>query len=43
MQLDGENYLLPVNIIPDTKDDVLYDGVPLGKLLAQMKSAGNST
>ena len=41
MQLDGENYLLPVNINPDTEDDVLYDGVPLGKLLAQMKSAGN--
>ncbi len=41
MQLNGENYLLPVNINPDTEDDVLYDGVPLGKLLAQMKSAGN--
>jgi hypothetical protein len=41
MQLAGENYLLPVNINPDTEDDVLYDGVPLGRLLAQMKSAGN--
>ena len=36
------NYLLLVNINPDTEEDVPYDGVPLGKLLAQMKSASNA-
>ena len=42
MQIDGENYLLPVEANPSNEDDVRYDGVPVGKLLGQMKSAGNS-
>ena len=42
MQIDGENYLLPVEANPSNEDDVRYDGVPVGKLLGQMKNAGNS-
>jgi len=42
MQIDGENYLLPVEANPTNEDDVRYDGVPVGKLLGQMKNAGNS-
>jgi len=41
MQFDGENYLLPTDINPSTEEDVRYDAVPLGKLLAQMRAAGN--
>lgn len=41
MQFDDENYLLPVDINPSTQEDVRYDAVPLGKLLAQMNAAGN--
>jgi len=41
MQFDGENYLLPTDIDPSTKEDVRYDAVPLGKLLAQMRIADN--
>jgi hypothetical protein len=41
MQFDGENYLLPTDINPSTEDDVRYDAVPLGKMLAQMEVAGN--
>jgi len=41
MQFDGENYLLPTDIDPSTEEDVRYDAVPLGKLLAQMRAAGN--
>ncbi len=41
MQFDGENYLLPTDINPSTEEDVSYDAVPLGKLLAQMRAAGN--
>ena len=41
MQFDGENYLLPTDIDPSTEEDVRYDAVPLGKLLAQMRAADN--
>ena len=41
MQFDGENYLLPTDIDPSTEEDVRYDAVPLGKLLAQMRLANN--
>ena len=41
MQFDGENYLLPIDIDPSTEEDVRYDAVPVGKLLGQMKDAGN--
>jgi len=42
MQFDGENYLLPTDINPSTEDDVRYDAVPLGKMLARMRSADNA-
>ncbi|MDG2196304.1 MAG: caspase family protein [SAR324 cluster bacterium] len=41
MQFDGENYLLPTDIDPSTEEDVRYDAVPLGKLLAQLRAADN--
>jgi len=41
MQIDGENYLLPIDIDPVTEEDVRYDAVPLGRLLGQMRSSGN--
>ncbi len=42
MQFDSENYLLPTDINPSTEDDVRYDAVPLGKMLAQMRAADNA-
>ena len=41
MQFDGENYLLPTDIDPSTEEDVRYDAVPLGKLMAQLRAADN--
>jgi len=42
IQFDGENYLLPTDIKPSTEEDVRYDAVLLGKLLAQMRAADNA-
>jgi hypothetical protein len=42
MQFDEENYLLPTDINPSTEEDVRYDAVLLGKLLAQMRAADNA-
>lgn len=42
MQVDGENYLLPIDINPKSEADIRYDAVPVGKLLGQMEAAGNS-
>ena len=42
VQVQGENYLLPINIIPQTAANVRYDAVPVGKLLGQMEEADNS-
>ena len=41
MQIDGENYLLPIDINPSNEFDVTYDAVPVGKLLGQMQVAEN--
>ena len=41
MQIDGENYLLPVDIDPSTEMDIRYDAVPVGKILGQLDSAEN--
>ena len=41
MQINGENYLLPVEINPSTEADVRYRGVPVGQLLGQMEAADN--
>ena len=42
MQLNGENYLLPTDINLSSEEDVRYDAIPLGKLLAQMQVAKNT-
>jgi hypothetical protein len=42
VQVQGENYLLPIDIIPQTAADVRYDAVPVGKLLGQMEEADNN-
>ena len=41
MQIDGENYLLPVGIDPSIEIDIIYDAVPVGKVLGQLESDGN--
>ena len=41
MQVDGENYLLPVDANPMSEADLRYEAVPVGKLLNQMADAGN--
>ena len=41
MQVDGENYLLPVDANPMSESDLRYEAVPVGKLLNQMADAGN--
>ncbi len=42
MQVDGENYMFPIDINPRTEADVRFDAVPVGKLLGQMASAQNA-
>ena len=41
MQVQGENYLLPIDINPRSAADIRYDAVPVGKLLGQMEEAAN--
>ena len=41
MQVEGENYLFPVDVDPKTAADVRYDTVPVGKVLGQMDNAAN--
>jgi hypothetical protein len=41
MQLEGENYLIPVNAQIKAEKDVEYESMPLGKILGRMESAGN--
>ena len=41
MQVDGDNYLLPVDANPMSESDLRYEAVPVGKLLNQMEAAGN--
>ena len=41
VQFENENYLLPIDIKLTRIEDVRYETVPLGKLLGQMKFAGN--
>ena len=42
LQIDGENYLMPVDSNLSIVEDVRYDGVALGRMLGQMREAGNS-
>ena len=41
LQVEGENYLIPVDAKLATKGDVNYETVPLGKILSTMEDAGN--
>ena len=41
VQFENENYLLPIDTKLTRIEDVRYKTVPLGKLLGQMKFAGN--
>ena len=41
MQFENENYLLPIDTTLTRIEDVRYKTAPLGKLLGQMKFAGN--
>jgi tetratricopeptide (TPR) repeat protein len=41
MQVEGENYLIPVNVQIKAEKDVEYESMPLGKILGRMESAGN--
>jgi tetratricopeptide (TPR) repeat protein len=41
VQVEGENYLIPVNAQIKAEKDVEYESIPLGKILGRMESAGN--
>jgi len=41
MQLERKNYLLPINISIEDKEDVEYDAFPLDKIFSRLKSAEN--
>ncbi|MFM6062906.1 MAG: caspase domain-containing protein, partial [Microcystis panniformis] len=41
MEVEGENYLIPVNAQIKYKKDVEYESMPLGKILGRMEGAGN--
>ena len=41
MQVEGENYLIPVNAQIKAETDVKYESVSLGTILGRMESAGN--
>ena len=41
VQVDGENYLIPIGANINYEDDVKYEAVPLGRILGAMKDARN--
>jgi hypothetical protein len=41
VQVEGENYFIPVNAQIKAEKDVEYESIPLGKILGRMESAGN--
>lgn len=41
MQVDGENYLIPVDARLATKTDTVYETLPVGKVLGRMEEAEN--
>lgn len=41
MEVEGENYLIPVNAHIKAEKDVEYESMPLGKILGRMEGAGN--
>ncbi|GAK57617.1 uncharacterized protein containing caspase domain-protein [Candidatus Vecturithrix granuli] len=43
VQVNGENYLIPVDANPRNEADIEYDGVNVGRVLAKMKNANSLT
>jgi formylglycine-generating enzyme required for sulfatase activity len=41
IQVKGKNYLIPVGANVETEEDVEYEGVDVGRMLAKMRSASN--
>lgn len=41
LQLDGQNYLLPLNALITNKDEVRYESISVDRVLAKMESAHN--
>jgi hypothetical protein len=41
VQVEGENYLIPIGAKIDRESDVAYEAIPLGKILGAMEAAGN--
>jgi len=41
VQVDGENYLLPINARIARQQDVRYQALPMGRVLGAMEEAGN--
>ncbi|GCE58359.1 GUN4 domain-containing protein [Microcystis aeruginosa] len=41
MEVEGENYLIPVNAHIKYEKDVEYESMPLGKILGRMEDSGN--
>jgi DNA-binding beta-propeller fold protein YncE len=43
VQMDGENYLIPVDAKLRIKTDIAYETLPVGKILGRMEEADNQT
>ena len=43
LQVNGSNYLIPIDAKLENENDVEYDCVRAGRILAKMESAGSST
>jgi WD40 repeat protein len=43
VQMDGENYLIPVDAKLRIKTDIAYEALPVGKILGRMEEADNQT
>ncbi len=41
VQVDGENYLIPLNARIDRQQDVRYQALPMGRVVGAMEEAGN--
>jgi hypothetical protein len=42
LQLNGTNYLIPVDALIETESDVKYEAVDAGRILGKMEDAGNN-
>ena len=42
IQLDGRNYLIPVDADIETESDIKYDAFDAGRVLGTMADAGNN-